>query len=143
MSSSRGVKAKASSEGNRKIHPVSLVAAAIISGDSGKDGSRTVLFGYFPEFRFCVVKMDLARFIWLLPGVSILRCLRQWCSMLMLFWIVARQRQLVVSSPMQILVDAVTQKDFLILTLKKTLWTDHGSVLPMVTGAGLSQESSW
>ena len=87
--------------------------------------------------------MDLARFIWLLPGVSILRCLRQWRSMLMLLWIVARQRQLVVSSPMQILVDAVTQKDFLILTLKKTLWTDHGSVLPMVTGAGLSQESSW
>ena len=30
---------------------------------------------------------------------------------------------------------------FLILALKWTLWTDHGSVLLMVTGAGLSQES--
>ena len=40
----------------------------------------------------------------------------------------------------QILVDAVN-KVFLILALKWTLWTDHGSVLLMVTGTGLSQES--
>ena len=37
----------------------------------------------------------------------------------------------------QILVDAVNQA-FLILSLK---WTDRGFVLPLVTGAGLSQES--
>ena len=41
----------------------------------------------------------------------------------------------------QILVDAVTQGFFLILASKWTLWTDHGFVLLMVTGAGLSQES--
>ena len=39
----------------------------------------------------------------------------------------------------QILVDAV--KYFLILALKWTLWTDHGSVLQMVAGTRLSQES--
>ena len=41
----------------------------------------------------------------------------------------------------QILVDAVTHKVFLILALKWTLWTDQGFVLLMVTGAGLCQES--
>ena len=40
----------------------------------------------------------------------------------------------------QILVDAAKQR-FLILALKWTLWTDHGSVLLTVTGAGLSQEA--
>ena len=41
----------------------------------------------------------------------------------------------------QILVDAVKQ-GFLILASKWTLWIDHGFVLLMVTGAGLSQESA-
>ena len=66
--------------------------------------------------------MDLARSIWVLLGVLILNCLRQWCFKRMLSWIVVRQKQLVES-------------------LKWTLWTDHGSVLLMVSGAGLSQES--
>ena len=41
----------------------------------------------------------------------------------------------------QILVDAVTQGFVLSLASKWTLWTDHGFVLLMVTGAGLSEES--
>ena len=77
------------------------------------------------------VKIDLARFIRELLGVLILNCLKQWFLKRMLSWIVVRQKQLVESRQL----DAVKQ-GFLILALKWTLWTDHGSVLLMVTGAG-------
>ena len=53
--------------------------------------------------------MDLARFIWELLEVLILNCLRQWCFKLMLSWIVLRQKQLVESRAVQILVGAVKQ----------------------------------
>ena len=56
---------------NRKIHRVSSVAEAIISGDSVLNDIRKDLAKE--------VKMDLARFIWELFGVLILNCLRQWC----------------------------------------------------------------
>ena len=42
----------------------------------------------------------------------------------------------------QILVDAATQ-GFVILASMWTLWTDHGFVLLMVTGAGLSLKRVW
>ena len=76
--------------------------------------------------------MDLARFIWELLGVSqadvVLDC-------------DATETAGGVEA-VQILVDAVTQVFFfLTLASKWTLWTDHGFVLLMVTGAGLSQES--
>ena len=82
-------KEKARSKANRKIHRVSSVAEAIISGDSVLNDIRKDLAKD--------VKMDLARFIWELLGVLILNCLRQWCFKRMLSWIVVRQKQLVES----------------------------------------------
>ena len=74
-------------DAHRKIHRVSSVAEAVISGDSVLNDSRKDLAKE--------VKMDLARFIWELHGVSVLNCLRQLCFKLMLSWIVVRQKQLV------------------------------------------------
>ena len=62
---------------NRKIHRVSSVAEAIISGDSVLNDSR--------KDQAKEVNMYLARFIWELLGVLILNCLRQWCFKRMLF----------------------------------------------------------
>ena len=53
--------------------------------------------------------MDLARFIWELLGVLILKCLRQWCFKRMLSWIVVRQKTAGGVEAVQILVDAVKQ----------------------------------
>ena len=88
------------------------------------------------------VKMDLARFIWELLGVSILNCLRLLCSKRMLSWIVVRQKQLVVSRLcrfwwMQ------WHKVFVILASKWTLWTDHGFVLLMVGHWGRALSRVW
>ena len=60
---------------------VSSVAEVIISGDSITNH----------------LKMDFARSTWEQLGVLILNCLRQLCFQLMLYWIVVRQKQLVVS----------------------------------------------
>ena len=89
VSSSRKGKGKGKVKANRKIHHVSSVAGAIISGDSVLNDIRKDLAKE--------VKMDLARFIWELLGVLILNCLRQWCFKRMLSWIVVRQKQLVES----------------------------------------------
>ena len=89
VSSSRKGKGKGKVKANRKIHRVSSVAEAIISGDSVLNDIRKDLGKE--------VKMDLARFIWELLGVLILNCLRQWRFKWMLSWIVVRQKQLVES----------------------------------------------
>ena len=67
---------RAKERANRKIHRVSSVAEAIISGDSVLNDIRKDLAKE--------AKMDLERFIWELLGVLILNCLRQWCFKRML-----------------------------------------------------------
>ena len=91
------------------------------SGKGGKNGSRT--------------------FIWELLGVLILNCLRQWRLKRMLSWIVVRQKKQLAESRQCRFWWMQLNKVFLILASKWTLWLDHGFVLLMVTGAGLSQES--
>ena len=78
-------KARARSKANSKIHRVSPV---IISGDSVLNDSRKDLEKE--------VKLDLARSIWGQLEVSILNCLKQLCFKRVLYWIVVRQKQLVV-----------------------------------------------